>query len=143
MTQNGSLASSTISLLKASALFDDCTIVEAYQSQIKPTPVSNPIIAVSVKGCTLGERIVEILDNGLSNKTIKRDLETTLSIDIYLPYSMGGSTGHKLFDKIATYLIYTKSLDVIKTVSNELEHDKSCEALVLRNDFIFHTVISS
>ncbi len=143
MTTNGALSATIISALKSSNIFDEFTIVEAYQSQIKPTPISNPIIAVSVKGCTLGEQITEILDTGLSNKTIKRNLNTTLSIDVYLPYTMGGSIGHQIFDKIATYLIYTKSMDILKAVSNELEHDKSCEALILRNDFVFHSVISA
>lgn len=142
MTINGSMAEGIVENLSANSNFSDLTFVVAYENEIKPTPVSKPIVAVSVKGCEIGERLTETLDTGEITETERREMLTTLSVDIYLPYSMGGSAGHKIFDRIATNFLFVKDLDITKSVCYETEYDKSCEAIILRTHFVFRHTIS-
>ena len=67
-------------------------------------------------------KLTETLDTGEITVTYKREMNTTLSADIYLPYSMGGSAGHKIFDRIATYLLFTKK----HNISKSMEYRESC-----------------
>lgn len=143
MIINGTMAEGVVTNLSANTDFDDLTFVEAYENEIKPTPISKPIVAVSVKGCEIGEKLTETLDTGEITKTENREMLTTLSVDIYLPYSMGGSAGHKIFDRIATYFLFVKDLDTAKAVCGNTDYDKSCEAIVLRSYFVFRHTISS
>lgn len=143
MTINGNMTDGLVRTLSATSEFSDLTFVVAYENGIKPTPISKPIVAVSVKGCEIGERLTETLDTGEITEIAAREMHTTLSVDIYLPYSMGGSAGHKIFDRIATYFLFGKDFDIIKSVCHETEYDKSCEAIVLRTYFVFKHTISS
>ena len=119
MTINGALAETLVSALSTDVGFSDITFVVAYENEIKPTPLNKPIVAISVKGCEIGEKLTETLENGEITVTNKRDMKTTLSADIYLPYSMGGSNGHKIFDRIATYLLFTKKHNISKSVTSK------------------------
>lgn len=120
--------------------FSDLTFVMAYENDIKPTPLDKPIVAFSTKGCEIGPKLTKTLETGEIKVTKERDLKITVSIDIYLPYSMGGVSGHMIFDRIATFLLYEKNYDIIKVVCNETDYDTSCGAIVLKSQFIFHAV---
>lgn len=143
MIINGNMADGIVSTLSANSDFDDLTFVVAYENEIKPTPVSKPIVAISVKGCEIGDRLTKTLDTGEITETESREMLTTLSVDIYLPYSKGGSAGHKIFDRIATYFLFVKDLDTAKAVCGNTDYDKSCEAIVLRTYFVFKHTISA
>lgn len=143
MIINGNMADGVVTTLSANTDFDDLTFVVAYENEIKPTPISKPIVAVSVKGCEIGERLSETLETGEITETESRNMLTTLSVDIYLPYSMGGSAGHKIFDRIATYFLFVKDLDTAKAVCGKADYDKSSEAIVLKTHFVFKHTISS
>ncbi len=86
MTTNGTLAEAMVSSLSTDTQFSDITFVVAYENEIKPTPINKPIVAISVKGCEIGEKLSETLDTGEIKVTDKREMNTTLSADIYLPY---------------------------------------------------------
>lgn len=143
MIINGNMADGVVTTLSANTEFDDLTFVVAYENEIKPTPVSKPIVAISVKGCEIGDRLTKTLDTGEITETESREMLTTLSVDIYLPYSKGGSAGHKIFDRIATYFLFVKDLDTAKAVCGNTDYDKSCEAIVLRTYFVFKHTISA
>ena len=143
MIINGYMAEGIVSTLSSNTDFDDLTFVVAYENEIKPTPISKPIVAISVKGCEIGDRLSEVLETGEIKITEAREMLTTLSVDIYLPYSMGGSAGHKIFDRIATYFLFVKDLDTAKTECGKIDYDKSSEALILRTSFVFKHTISS
>lgn len=143
MTINGNLAQEIVSLLTGDTQFSDLTFVIAYENEIKPTPLTKPIVAISVKNCEIGEKEIEILENGEISDTMSRNMNTTLSVDIYLPYSKGGSEGHKIFDRIATFLLFTKNRNIIKAVCYNTDYDSSCQAITLRTHFIFNNLISS
>lgn len=143
MTVNGSLAETIVSALSTDTRFSDITFVVAYENEIKPTPLEKPIVAISVKGCEIGEKLTETLDTGEIKVTNRREMNTTLSADIYLPYSMGGSAGHKIFDRIATYLLFTKKHSISKSVCYNTDYDSNCEAIVLRTHFIFNYTVTA
>lgn len=143
MTTNGTLAETLVSALSTDTQFSDITFVVAYENEIKPTPVNKPIIAISVKGCEIGEKLTETLTTGEIKVTDKREMNTTLSADIYLPYSMGGSAGHKIFDRIATYFLFTKKYEISKSVCYNADYDSNCEAIILRTHFIFNNTVSA
>lgn len=143
MTTNGTLAETIVSALSTDAQFNDITFVVAYENEIKPTPLNKPIVAISVKACEIGDKLSEALETGEVKTTNKREMKTTLSADIYLPYSQGGSAGHKIFDRIATYLLFTKKHNISKTVCYNTDYDSNCEAIILRTHFIFNNTISA
>ena len=143
MTTNGTLAEAMVSSLSTDTQFSDITFVVAYENEIKPTPVNKPIVAISVKACEIGNNLQETLETGEIKTTNKREMKTTLSADIYLPYSQGGSAGHKIFDRIATYLLFTKKHNISKSVCYNTDYDSNCEAIILRTHFIFNNTISA
>lgn len=126
----------------AQTKFADLTLVIAYENDIKPTPINKPIVAFSAKGCEIGPKLTNTLDNGEIVTTTNRDLKATISMDIYLPYSMGGIAGHKLFERLATYLLFEKNYDIIKVVCGEADYDSSCQAIVLKSQFVLHEVVN-
>ena len=143
MTLNGTLAETIVSALSTDTQFSDITFVIAYENEIKPTPIEKPIVAISVKQCEIGEKLQETLETGEITVTNKREMHSTLSADIYLPYSMGGSAGHKIFDRIATYLLFTKKHNISKSVCYNTDYDSNCEAIILRTHFIFNNTVSA
>ncbi len=143
MTVSGTLAEEIVNELKSNSQFDDISPVLAYENEIKPTPILKPIVALSVKGCEIGGKITKTLENGEYEVTDDRKMSTTLSVDIYLPYSMGGSEGHKLFDRLATFFLFTKNYNITKAVCYSTDYDSSCEAISLRTNFVFNNTIAS
>lgn len=143
MTINGTLAETIVSALSTDTQFSDITFVVAYENEIKPTPVTKPIVAVSVKACEIGEKLTQVLDTGEVVETGNRKISTTLSVDIYLPYSMGGSEGHKIFDRIATFFLFKKNYNITKSVCYNTDYDSNCESIVLRTHFKFNNTVSA
>lgn len=143
MTSNTNLADQTVAALKSSNLFKDCKVIKAFTNKSKPTPITTPLIAVSVKGCEISSRITEKNSSGNTVETKKRTVLSTVGTDIYLPYSTSGSVAHTIFDKIATYLIFTKAYSITESSFSELSYDSSCQAIVLHGTFIFKNTVSA
>ncbi len=122
---------------------EDITFVLAYENDIKPTPLEKPIVALSAKGCEIGEKLTKTNDNGEIVLTNERQAKITISIDFYLPYSQGGVAAHNLFDRVATQLIFVKNFDILKASCSETEYDSSCQAIVLKSTFVFCTVVEA
>ncbi len=121
--------------------FSDLTFVIAHENEIKPTPLEKPIVALSAKGCTIGDKIVEANETGELIATVKREVKSKVSIDIYLPYSMGGLQGHRIFDKIATFLLFAQNLSISHVTCSETDYDASCQAIVLKSTFEFTNIV--
>ena len=143
MTINGTLAQNTVNTLSAETGFSDIDFVVAYENEIKPTPLTKPIAALSVKSCEIGDKLTKTLDTGEIVVTNSRKMNTVLSIDIYLPYSMGGSEGHKIFDRLATYFLFTGSYTVTQIVCGDADYDKDCQAIIVRTKFTFSNTVNS
>ena len=143
MTNNGSTIDGVLLTVSAEDRFADLKFVTAYENDIKPVPVSEPIVAFSTKGCTIGPQLTKTLDSGKIITTTDREVDTNISVDIYMPYSMGGSAAHKIYDRLATFLLYEAGYTITKSVCYETEYDKSCQAIILKSYFVFHDVVSS
>ncbi len=143
MTNSGSLVEGVLLAISEVDKFVDLKFVTAYENDIKPVPIQEPIVAFSTKGCQIGPSLTTTLDTGKIVATTDRQVDTTISIDIYMPYSMGGNAAHKIFDRIATYLLYETNYKIIKAVCNETEYDKSCQAIILKSHFVFSENVGS
>ena len=139
----GNIADNIVAVLSANADFGDLCFVVAYENEIKPTPISKPIVAISVKNCEVGERLTETLETGEITATMKRNVKVSVSGDIYLPYSMGGSAGHKIFDRFATFFLFSDNFDISKAICSEADYDNDCDAIILRTQFIFNEIVSA
>ena len=143
MQISGNIAQTMVNLLSEDGQFSDLNFVVAYENEIKPTPLDKPIVAISVKNYEIGDKNTTTLETGEIVDIDTRNIELTLSTDIYLPYSKGGSEGHKIFDRIATYLLFTKKHNISKSVCYNTDYDSNCEAIILRTHFIFNNTISA
>lgn len=141
MTVNGDLASYVLGLLSENSGFSDIQFVLAYENDIKPTPLSKPICAVSVRRCEIGDRLKEIISTGEIVTTDKRYCDTVLSADIYMPYSMGGISAHRLFDRIATVLAADKKYALKSASCYEAEYSKASQAIVVKTRFKYRSTI--
>ena len=124
--------------------FSDVRFVLAYQNNIKPTPVTKPIVAVSVKDCQVSERLKETLETGEEMWTNLRNVDTTVSMDVFLPYSSNGIEAVKIYDRIASILLFQLTkYNTLGSTCGPAEYDTSCQAIVVRTTFkIRHTVDS-
>ena len=143
MNQNGTMMESVLLQISGESQFADLNFVVAYENDIKPVPINEPIIAFSTKGCQIGPQLTTTLDNGKIEATNEREIETTISMDIYMPYSMGGNEAHKIFDRLATFLLFKKNFSITKSGCYESEYDKSCQAIILKSYFVFYNKVSS
>ncbi len=143
MTNSGSTIDGVLLTVSAEDRFADLTLVTAYENDIKPVPIREPIVAFSTKGCQIGPQLTTTLDSGKIVKTTNREVDTTISVDIYMPYSMGGSAAHKIYDRLATFLLNETGYDIIKSACYETEYDKSCQAIILKSYFVVHDIVGS
>ncbi len=141
MQISGNSAQEMVSRLSADSQFSDLNFVVAYENEIKPTPLEKPIVAISIKNCEIGDRQTTTLDTGEVINIDSRPITLTLSTDIYLPYSKGGNEGHKIFDRIAIFLLYTEKLPITKAVCNEADYDSTCQAIIVRTSFTFSSIM--
>lgn len=111
--------------------------VVAYENDIKPTPVTKPIAAVSVKSSEIGNRLSKTLDNGEIVFTDIRPATLVVSIDLYLPYSLGGNEGHRIFDLIVTVIAKGHNQFLSKAVCYDADYDKNSQAICVKTLFSF------
>lgn len=142
MNYRGNFVQDIITTLRTSSQFNDINFVLAYENEIKPTPLKKPLVVLSVKSCEIGPKISFVNESGETTETNSRNMNTTLGVDIYLPYSSGGNEGHKIFDRIAAYLIFTKNYKISKAVCDNVNYDLDSQAITLQAYFIFYATIS-
>jgi hypothetical protein len=143
MNVNGTFVNFLYQCIYEDPSFSDITFVIAHENEIKPTPLEKPIVALSAKGCTIGDKIVEANASGEFITTNKREVKSKVSVDIYLPYSMGGLEGHKIFDKIATFFLFTHKMNITFASCSETDYDASCQAIVLKSIFEFTNIVEA
>lgn len=143
MTVAGKFAESICNTVKNSSDFPDVVIAMQYNNQKLPVPFTEFAVAVSVKECEIGDRIVNILSDGTTVETTSRKVLTTLAFDIYYPYICGGNISAEIFDRLATFLIYKKGYKIVKAGCSEAVYDKQTQSILRHSYFTFETIISS
>ena len=110
-------------------------VIRAYSNNIKPVPVTNPIVAVSLKKSNVGERKIVIDDSGEEVKSNYRDIEIIVSVDIYLPYAYDEALGIQIFDEIAHHLFNSELLEITKASCEDLHYDSASQTNLMRSSF--------
>lgn len=142
MISTGTLAKDIVSKLSAAPILADVRFVVAYDNLIKPTPMSKPFVAISVKGCEVGPRLEYPMEGGGIFISTARKASFTIGGDIFVPFSMDGSIIHDVFDRLSTFFMLTASYDIVSVKCSEAEYDNNYEAVILRAQFVFEEVLS-
>lgn len=128
-----------VQLLTASQLMpEECSMVIAYENDIKPYPVENPIIAFAVDKIAIGERLVSVGEDGAETQTKNRTVDSVIKVSFFVPYASGPKECFSLFNSLSTALMFNMALqDAEITAINcaDCNYVRDCGALVLESDF--------
>lgn len=116
----------------------DCSLVIAYENDIKPYPVEKPILAFSVDRVTIGAQLVQTGADGEQTVTRDRPVEGVVKVSIFVPYGDGPEKAQTLFKALSTALLFNMQLagaviDRVRAYS--CDYIRDCGALVLDTDF--------
>ena len=114
---------------------NDFKVILGYVNDIKPVPVTKPIVAVSLKECDIGKRKIVINDLGEEQETLQRDVSTNVSVDIYLPYAYKQSLGIQIFDEITHCLFNHELLNISEASCEEAHYDVASQTILIRSSF--------
>lgn len=118
-----------ISEMSESVNFKNVTFTSDYEYGAKPTPITSPIISVTVKGCEIGEK----------DETNNRTVNLTIGADIYVPFNSNYKYVYSFFENIVNFLMSSNPHPITKVTCGDVTYDKSCEALVIKSSFVFTT----
>ena len=115
--------------------FENITLTTAYENDIKPYPVTQPIIAFAVDKVTVGDRLVEIGADGAQTVSNTRVLECVIKASIFVPYDSGAEEVYRLADYLYSMLLFQSNFDIPITHFYDSNYVRECGALVLETDF--------
>ena len=126
--------------LTASGLMpaEECSMVIAYENDIKPYPVTKPIVAFAVDKITIGERLVSIGEDGSQTQTKNRTVDSVIKASFFVPYASGPKECFSLFNSLSTALMFNTSLqgsEITGFHCYDCNYVRDCGALVLESDF--------
>lgn len=123
-----------------------CSVVVAYENDIKPYPVEKPILAFSVDKVDIGAPIVQIAEDGEQTVTRDRPVDGIVRLSIFVPYAEGPERCQALFKTFADNLLFHISIQNA-TVSGlrayACDYVRDCGALVLDADFTLSYTLTS
>ena len=114
---------------------NDFKVVLGFVNDIKPVPVTKPIVAVSLKSCDIGKRKFMVDDSGVEQETFWRDVSTVVSVDIYLPYAYRQSLGMQIFDEIVHCLFNHEWFEISEATCEEAHYDVASQTILIRSSF--------
>ncbi len=123
-----------------SAKLQDVDFVKAYEIDIKPVPVNKPIVALSIKKCKVGDKVIETQADGKETVTNKRTVLTTVSVNIYTPYSLGTAKSSKIFDQLVKEVLFHHDSSFCEAICYETNYERTSQALVTKTDFVLNSV---
>lgn len=125
--------------LSASGLMpEECSMVIAYENDIKPYPVTKPIVAFAVDKITIGERLVSIGEDGSQTQTKNRTVDSVIKVSFFVPYASGPETCFSLFNSLSSALMFNTTLHEAEITGfhcYDCNYVRDCGALVLESDF--------
>lgn len=122
-------------VLKNDALFENIILTTAYENEIKPYPVTQPIIAFAVDKHTVGERQIIVNTDGSQTLSKNRVTECVIKATIFVPYDSGADEGYRLADILYSKLLFDSELDITGCRYYDSNYVRECGALVLETDF--------
>ena len=123
--------------------FENITLTTAYENDIKPYPVTQPIIAFAVDKVTVGDRLVEIGADGAQTVSNTRVLECVIKASIFVPYDSGAEEVYRLADYLFSMLLFRSNFYIPATHFYDSNYVRECGALVLETDFTLRQKESS
>ena len=135
MIKTSIIVGQVASALKETEKMNDYKVILAYVNDIKPVPVTEPIVAVSLKKCDIGNKKIMIDDSGEAQETLWRDVSTVVSVDIYLPYAYKQSLGIQIFDEITHCLFNFESFEILEATCEEAHYDSASQTILIRSNF--------
>ncbi len=129
-----------IPVLKNDPFFENVILTTAYENEIKPYPVTQPIIAFAMDKHTVGERQIVVNTDGSQTLSKKRIAESVVKASIFVPYDSGPDEGFRLADYLYTHLLFESELDIIGCRYYDSKYVRECGALVLETDFTLRLV---
>lgn len=135
MNMASAMIGKMLTVLKNYPDLADVTLTTAYESDIKPYPVTKPILAFSVKKVTAGARQYIVNEDGSEELSKNRQVDAVYKVDIFVPYESGATECFRLFDLLYSYLLFSTDLQITNCHCYDSEYVRDCGALVLETDF--------
>lgn len=127
-------------LIKNDPFYENVTLTTAYENEIKPSPVTQPIIAFAMDKHTVGDRQIIVNSDGSQTLSKNRIAESVIKASIFVPYDSGAEAGYLLADYLYSYLLFNTELGIVGCRYYDSNYVRDCGALVLETDFtIRHT----
>lgn len=129
-------------VLKENAFFSDMDLVAAYENEIKPYPVTRPILAFSVQSQSVGDRLIDIAADGAQTKSNRRTVETVFKVSIFVPYESGTREAYHIADYLYSTLLFQTTFSIVACKYADCNYVRDCGALVLNTTFTMRLEMS-
>lgn len=139
MTVSYMLVKQLLFLLKEDAFYKEMELVAAYENDIKPYPVTHPILAFSIQSQKIGDRLIDVAADGTQTKSYRRTVDTTCKVSIFVPYASGTREAYRIADHLYSFLLFHGSLDVPDCRYADCNYVRDCDALVLHTQFTYRS----
>ncbi|MEG0546119.1 MAG: hypothetical protein RR552_02915 [Oscillospiraceae bacterium] len=143
MNTSGTLPATMVTYLKSCAEFNNIDIFVAYDNSTKPVPIVKPIVTVCTKGVEISEKVNQTGADGKVYVSDKRNVKTTISIAIHMPYEKGANEAFLLFDKIYSKLLFVYNTSVLTALCTGAEYIREYGAIVLNSELSVAALVSS
>ncbi|MCI5738179.1 MAG: hypothetical protein MR290_00100 [Ruminococcus sp.] len=124
-----------IPVLQNDPYFENATITTAYENDIKPYPVTKPIIALAMDKHTVGERLISVNEDGSETLSKSRIAESVIKVTFFVPYENGAADCYRWADYLYSYFLFRTELDIVGCRLYDCNYVRECGALVLETDF--------
>lgn len=131
-----------IKTLKINPLFENIELVAAYENEIKPYPVTHPILAFAVQSETVSDRLIDIATDGSQTQSNRRKVETVFKVSVFVPYESGTVEAYRMADYLYSTLLFQTTLPIVGCKYADCNYVRDCGALVLDTTFTMCTEVS-
>jgi len=127
-------------VIKNDPFYGNIILTTAYENEIKPYPVTQPIIAFAMDKFTVGERQIVVNTDGSQTLSKKRITESVIKVSIFVPYDSGAEECFRLADYLYTHLLFEGELNITGCRYYDSNYVRECGALVLETDFTLRVI---
>lgn len=135
MNLTSTILRNLLELIKAEPFFSDMDMVLAYETEIKPYPVTRPILAFSVQSQSVGARLMDIGTDGTQTQSNRRIVKPVYKVSIFVPYASNSNAAYRIADYLYSFLLFRTKLPIIACNYTECNYVRDCDALVLNTTF--------
>lgn len=141
MTIFSSYCNSILSNLTRS-MADKANVVLAHESGIKKVPIDKPYVAIGIKKCSLSSPIIQKNEDGADITNGDRKVQTTVSINIYTPYSKGAKGCVEIYEEVLDSILLGLREALVETRLFGTKYSRETQCIVGESEFVFETILS-